>query len=501
MLIKIIVLLASLVATGCGSIKQSDSLGISIPESLSGLALTVNVTDTSVYDPTIHFYRNFGQETTYFSEHELFYDASGLNGWHFAIDYSLKKHSENSLIIATHFPASRTAHDLLTFRQTLIFTSRSGGNTVIEFYHKEQLAFMHKGTFILNNKVHSIISGALEDQIFNFRVENINKDSSSVPLNVGDKIAARFLSEQKIQFSVAGAEYIGTNHHYEQTSVSQVKLRGTLNKNNLPYEISLNYYDFSTGAFELSFSKNSSAISGQFESQGYPPIVPIALKGERVQGNKLLSQHTGISYPYEIYLPPGYANSKANYSVVYVTDGQWDKDLVYIAELRKKKVIMVFVEQGPDERRFIDYQLPGANAYIQFLKQELVPLIESNYRVNETRSFFGNSFGGLLGGILISQETTAKPFFKNYILSDGSFWGITPETIAAEQTRYADSQKLPLNILLSGTFRGNAVHVAEYEKRFRDRHYQHLKIVNKTYPYLHSEMANPTFMNFVDFID
>jgi enterochelin esterase-like enzyme len=61
--------------------------------------------------------------------------------------------------------------------------------------------------------------------------------------------------------------------------------------------------------------------------------------------------------------------------------------LVYIAELRKKNVIMVFIEQGPVERRFIDYQLPGANAYMRFFKQGLIPLIESKYRVNATRSF------------------------------------------------------------------------------------------------------------------
>ncbi len=501
MLIRIIVLLASFTINGCGRIEQGASLGISIPESLNGVALTVNVTDTTLYDPTINFYATSGQETTYFSPHELFYDASALNGWNFVVDYSLEKDGDNSLIISTSLPASRTENALLTFRQTLIFTSSSGGNTIIKFYDKERIVYMHKGTFTLKSKGYSIVPGGLKDRTFNFNVETINKDSNYVPMKVGDKIQARFLSARKIKFSFGGVEYIGTNKNFEQTSVSQVSLQGTLDKNNMPYDIDLNYYDFSTGAFKLNLATNSTSISGQFESHSYTPIIPVALKGERVQGNSLLSQHTGISYPYEVYLPPGYANSQKKYSVVYVTDGQWEKDLVHIVELRKKNVIMVFIEQGLDDRRFIDYQSPGANAYTRFLKQELIPLIESKYRVNKTRSFFGNSLGGLLGGILISQETTNEPFFKNYILSDASFWGITPEIISAEKKRYTHNQKLPINILLSGTFRGNGVYVAAYEKRFRDRHYKHIKIVNETYPYLHDEMANPTFMKFVDFID
>lgn len=113
----------------------------------------------------------------------------------------------------------------------------------------------------------------------------------------------------------------------------------------------------------------------------------------------------------------------------------------------------------------------------------------------------GASLGGLLGGILISQENADKPFFKNYILADGAFWGITPKIIATETLNYEQNQRLPINILLSGSLQGNAVDVANYEKRFRDRKYKNIKIYNRTLPYLHDEMTGPTLTNFIDFID
>jgi predicted alpha/beta superfamily hydrolase len=404
-------------------------------------------------------------------------------------------------VISTSLPASRFGSDLFTFRQTLLFTSESTGNAVIEFYNKGKLAFLHKGTFTLKSESFSINSGGLKDRIFNLDVEVIDKNSDLFRLNIGDRIDAHFLSDRKIKFIMGGVEYSGTNQGVKQDSASKASLHGTLDKNNTPYNINLNYYDFTKGIFELSLAQGDAKLSGQFESHRYTAVSSIPLKGTMIRGNNLRSQHTGIIYPYDIYLPLGYATSKKSYPVVYVTDGQWESDLANIVDSRKKHVLMVFIGQGPDDRRTVDYQLPGADAYIQFLKQELAPLIETNYRVNNTRSFFGASLGGLLGGILISQESANKPFFKNYILADGSFWGITPPIIAAETANYKQNQRLPINILLTGTLRGNAVDVANYEKRLRDRHYQGLNLVNKTLPYLHDEMTGPTLTTFIDFVN
>jgi hypothetical protein len=164
MLRRIMVLLISLVIMGCENIGQNSSSIAPIPEidpipeSLNSLALAVNVTDTTVYDPAIHFVKLQGQARIYFSATELFYDATALNGWHYGVDYSIKKTSDNSLVISTSLPASRFGSDLFTFRQTLLFTSESTGNAVIEFYNKGKLAFLHKGTFTLKREGFAINS-------------------------------------------------------------------------------------------------------------------------------------------------------------------------------------------------------------------------------------------------------------------------------------------------------------------------------------------------------
>src|SRR5690606_10620305 len=107
----------------------------------------------------------------------------------------------------------------------------------------------------------------------------------------------------------------------------------------------------------------------------------------------------------------------------------------------------------------------------------------------------------LLGGILISQEAAEKPFFKNYILSDGAFWGITSEIIATEVKNYSQDQRLPINVILSGAQRGYYLDVADFERRLRARQYDGIKIVNNTLPYLLDEMAGHTFISFIDFLD
>ena len=62
----------------------------------------------------------------------------------------------------------------------------------------------------------------------------------------------------------------------------------------------------------------------------------------------------------------------------------------------------------------------SANKFIAFIKRELFPYIENNYRVDTTdRCYFGVSLGGLLGShILIEQPE----LFNRYIIGSPSYW-------------------------------------------------------------------------------
>ncbi|MDN4503622.1 alpha/beta hydrolase-fold protein [Alteromonadaceae bacterium BrNp21-10] len=152
------------------------------------------------------------------------------------------------------------------------------------------------------------------------------------------------------------------------------------------------------------------------------------LKADQYSGKQQFqSTITGVDYPYHVYLPVSYAeNPDKHYAIMYVMDGQWNfEGFANYIEQDKRDVIIVGVEEGPkgSDRRSIDYRLPGAITYLQFIREEFMPLIESNYRVDANeRSFQGTSFGGLVTTALLFVDDAEKPLFKNYIAYDTSYW-------------------------------------------------------------------------------
>src|SRR6266498_3010150 len=116
----------------------------------------------------------------------------------------------------------------------------------------------------------------------------------------------------------------------------------------------------------------------------------------------------GQEYVLQISLPAGYANSNRKYPVVYLMDSQWDFPLLtalygqqYFDGFIPEFIIVGITWSGehpnPDSLRARDYtprnekRLPqsgGADKFLSVIKNEIFPLVESNYRV-------GCSLGGL----------------------------------------------------------------------------------------------------------
>jgi predicted alpha/beta superfamily hydrolase len=116
-------------------------------------------------------------------------------------------------------------------------------------------------------------------------------------------------------------------------------------------------------------------------------------------------------------LPAGYKNSEKKYPVVYLMDSQWDFPLVkslygehyfdgFIPELIVVGVTWGGVNPNPDSLRARDYtptienRLPqsgGADNFLSFMKKELFPFIETNYKTDaNNRTLMGCSLGGLV---------------------------------------------------------------------------------------------------------
>jgi predicted alpha/beta superfamily hydrolase len=228
-----------------------------------------------------------------------------------------------------------------------------------------------------------------------------------------------------------------------------------------------------------------------------------AYAGTVERGKSITSKATGITYPYHVYLPEGYATSAKRYPVIYGTDAQWSfPPFSRMLDKKRKQMILVSIDQGGDDRRSTDYVPKGAPAYARFLKEELVPLIESSYRTTGVRSYTGTSLGGLLGALLLSTEDAKTPFFRNYLLFDGSYFMLGDRNVKDEEARLAASRELPVRLILTGaTQRGNDEVTAALAARYQGRPYVGLQVHRKSFDLDHFHVGNPSFDWAIDLIE
>jgi predicted alpha/beta superfamily hydrolase len=142
-----------------------------------------------------------------------------------------------------------------------------------------------------------------------------------------------------------------------------------------------------------------------------------------------------------IYLPEGYnLEDTIKYPVIYLLDGSADEDFIHIVGLvqfysfewirQVPKSIVVGIATVDRIRDFtfpstvdydkIRYPTSGhSDQFIRFLEKDLQPFIQSNYRVNATKTIIGQS----LGGLLATEILIKKPeLFSKYIIVSPSLW-------------------------------------------------------------------------------
>lgn len=148
-----------------------------------------------------------------------------------------------------------------------------------------------------------------------------------------------------------------------------------------------------------------------------------------VRYHELKPEQLGRSFHIFVDLPEDYPDSNKNYPVVYLLDGGNTFPLMaaYHHYLRfgneSPPVILVGISYGADtfkkgNLRSTDFTAPseerdfwgGATVFQDLLRDELLPLIESNYRANSLkRVIFGHSLGGQF--VLYTALTEPELFF------------------------------------------------------------------------------------------
>ena len=137
------------------------------------------------------------------------------------------------------------------------------------------------------------------------------------------------------------------------------------------------------------------------------------------------SNVTGVSYRYDVYLPPEYdLEPEKEFPVLYVTDGQYDATFhAKVLDFEARQVIMVIIFEGPTQapngRRAIDYIMPGAENYFRFFTEEFMPVVEEEYRISSlNRSFLGASAGGQLALAMAALDYENPAIFRNHFIFD-----------------------------------------------------------------------------------
>jgi uncharacterized protein len=178
----------------------------------------------------------------------------------------------------------------------------------------------------------------------------------------------------------------------------------------------------------------------------------------------LTSKETNSTFKIKIYLPITYSDTQAKYPIMILTDAIWAMGIAqstfdYMTVLDKEipEVIIVGIDYPYSKNldwarnRFRDmlpthvegYDPSGsADKFIAFIKKELFPYIENNYRVDTTdRCFCGHSFGGLLGSHIFMEHSN---LFNRYIIGSPSYWWDNKEItkrLSAKAFLSADSVK------------------------------------------------------------
>jgi predicted alpha/beta superfamily hydrolase len=139
----------------------------------------------------------------------------------------------------------------------------------------------------------------------------------------------------------------------------------------------------------------------------------------------------------KVLLPETYKTGSAEkYEVIYLTDGEWAMDLfsyIYKFSQNEKFVPPAIIVAVPNayinkanqrDRDFLPVHVPepvisgGADKFLSFFKNELIPYVDKTYPTNGTNSLYGHSYGGLFVMYALLSE---PQLFGSYYATDPPF--------------------------------------------------------------------------------
>lgn len=162
-------------------------------------------------------------------------------------------------------------------------------------------------------------------------------------------------------------------------------------------------------------------------------VVALGQNNQMVNRLAINSEVMGEERVILVHTPASYANGKQRYPVLYLTDGAAHlghtiATVEFLARAGRMPELILVAIANTDRTRDLTptnaamkrddgspLNLPtsgGADKFLKFIETELIPKIESSYRVEPYRVFAGHSFGGLFA---LHAMLTRPEMFNAYI--------------------------------------------------------------------------------------
>jgi predicted alpha/beta superfamily hydrolase len=162
-----------------------------------------------------------------------------------------------------------------------------------------------------------------------------------------------------------------------------------------------------------------------------------------------------------IALPEGYDKSTKKYPVLYMLDAQWNfnhtaQNLGWLSNSDIKSIpqtIVVGLVTGGDRREHDLTPSPGngrrgggGDSLYRFIKEELIPFVEKNYRTYNYRILGGVSYGGLF---VMNAFVKDPLYFNAYLSLSPSMWWDNNLILDKTRELLSKTPELPTRLYLT----------------------------------------------------
>ena len=204
----------------------------------------------------------------------------------------------------------------------------------------------------------------------------------------------------------------------------------------------------------------------QAAGRSYPPVT---LPGTELR--TLRAASNGVPYRLYVALPPGYGAAGKRFPVVYMLDADYSfaiarniaEHLTVRGDLPAVVLVAIAYQPGGQEayraNRTRDYTPThsdsggygpdyqklsgGAPAFLRFIRDELIPFVDSSYSVSSDRALVGHSYGGLFVLWTMLEEPT---LFRRVIAVSPSLWYDRGVLLRLEERRSAELRAMPVRL-------------------------------------------------------